>query len=142
MYSSDEKREMRVFTKRYPVSANLIHLFNSTDCHVISNLIAKSAMEDISTTPIKMVQERVLSRLESLMLAFKKLVCRIFTLAYITQRELHHLKLSYHFLYLSKLSHSMYLGSLRALLCGHTKTYTRISETSQSSLLQFYHLKT
>lgn len=64
-----------MFTKKYPLSANLIHLFNSTDCHVISNLIAKSAIEQLGSLPIKTVQEKTMARLEALILAFKKLVC-------------------------------------------------------------------
>lgn len=72
--NADEKRELRIFTKKYPISGNLIHLFNSTDCHVISSLLAKSAVEELTKYPLKTIQDKVLSRFEAMILAYKKLV--------------------------------------------------------------------
>eukprot|EP01127_Copromyxa_protea_P017572 TRINITY_DN5379_c0_g1_i1.p1 TRINITY_DN5379_c0_g1~~TRINITY_DN5379_c0_g1_i1.p1 ORF type:complete len:804 (-),score=147.88 TRINITY_DN5379_c0_g1_i1:19-2430(-) len=71
--NTQEKRELRILTKRIPISTNLINIFNSADCHVVSSLLAKSAAELTLTQPFKTVQERTLEKVVNLAHAYKKL---------------------------------------------------------------------
>jgi hypothetical protein len=73
-----------VFMKRFPISTNLINIFHSAYCHLVSSLLAKSVVEQVLVDPLKAVQEKLTQRLLNMAIAFKKLVYQFSPLLLLT----------------------------------------------------------